>query len=112
MVPTFTYRIYRILDTVQDSLTSLQKVKHCRTLVPSSVNPGFMAVGDGGICIWNKMSMGIYRSRPSTCSVRPRKASNVMLSFSVRVQIVAHTSSLILLRVISMSARKVDCHRL
>ena len=43
-----------------------------------------------GICVWNEMSMGICRSKLSTCSVRPRKASNMMPSFSAKAWIAAH----------------------
>ena len=64
-----------------------------------------------GICIWNKMSMGICGSRLSTCSARPRQASNVMPSFSAEAQIVAHISPLMLFKVISVSIRKVDSCR-
>ena len=53
------------------------------------------------------MSMGICGSRLSTCSVRPRQASNVMPSFSAKVQIVAHTLPHMLFKAIAASARKV-----
>ena len=54
------------------------------------------------------MSTGIYGSRLSTCSVRPKQASNVMPSFSAKAWIVAHMSPLMLFKVISVSVRKMD----
>ena len=60
-----------------------------------------------GICVWNKMSMGICGSRLSTCSVRPRQASNVMPSFSARVQTAAHTLPPMSFKAVSASVRNV-----
>ena len=50
--------------------------------------------------------MGIWRSRQSTCSVRLRQSLKVMPSFSARARTAAHTWSLMLLRVVSVSLRK------
>ena len=64
-----------------------------------------------GICVWNKTSTGICRSRLTTYSSRPRQGLNVMPSFSAKAWIVAHISPLMLFKVISMSVRKVDSHQ-
>ena len=51
--------------------------------------------------------MGICGSRLSTCSVRPRQASNVIPSFSAKVQTVVHTSPHMLFKAILVSMRNV-----
>ena len=51
--------------------------------------------------------MGICGSRLSTCSTRPRQASNVMPSFSARAQTVAHTLPHMSFKAVSASMRNM-----
>ena len=60
-----------------------------------------------GIFVWNEMSVGICRSRLSTCSAIPRQASKVMPSFSAKAWMAAHTSPHMSFKAILASVRNV-----
>ena len=57
--------------------------------------------------MWNEMSMGICRSRFSTCSARPRQALYVMLSLSAKVWMASHTLPHMSFKAVLASARNV-----